>query len=245
MACTSYPVSSRTSRRAHAERIFAGSSVPATISSDRLLDGLAILADEHKHAVGPLGQHGHGAGVPNDFPGGLASVVQPHPDGLHLQQAAVEYRAWPKGSARSYGVSRPQGLSDARLAGRPSRAPSSSPPVHALVVVPVSPFADVLPPGAVLEIPLHRGAQRVVEGMRRLPAQLAPDLRAVHGVAPVVAGAVLDVAGSAIPGLPSELEDRLHDLEVRHVVAAADVVDLAGLALAQDERRWPRSGPRT
>src|SRR3954469_15815265 len=60
------------------------------------------------------------------------------------------------------------------------------------------PFAAVaarlygLAPGAMAEIPAHRGAQPFLEALPWPPAELAPDLRVVDGVAAVVAGTVGD-----------------------------------------------------
>ena len=49
------------------------------------------------------------------------------------------------------------------------------------------------PPGLVLHVPIDGGREPLGEiGVGRPPAQLAPELRAVDGVAAVVAGAVGD-----------------------------------------------------
>src|SRR5690606_40216999 len=74
-----------------------------------------------------------------------------------------------------------------------------------------------------------------------MPAELAFDLAGVDGVAAVVAGAVGDEGDELAPArsrgahLVEQVADGLDDLEVRALVAAADVVGLAGLALFGDE----------
>src|SRR6185503_10348834 len=49
-------------------------------------------------------------------------------------------------------------------------------------------------PGAIVYVPLHGLRQAGVEILARTPAELARDFRGVDGVAPVVAGPVLDEA---------------------------------------------------
>src|SRR4051812_17230164 len=91
-----------------------------------------------------------------------------------------------------------------------------------------------LPPAPVLLVPRHGPGQAFVEGhLRRVP-ELARDLGDVHGVAPVVALAILD----ALHGVPAGVRGReqpLGQLGVGELGAAADVVDLAGPAALEDE----------
>src|SRR5205823_14344648 len=50
----------------------------------------------------------------------------------------------------------------------------------------IGPAHHALPPAAMVEVPAHGGAEAVVEIVPGPPAQLAPDLRGVDGVALVV-----------------------------------------------------------
>src|SRR6188768_1280539 len=66
--------------------------------------------------------------------------------------------------------------------------------------VAVGPALHALHPVAMGQVPLHGLADAGLEGLGRLPAQLALDLARVDGVAPVVARAVLhegDLSGVA------------------------------------------------
>lgn len=106
--------------------------------------------------------------------------------------------------------------------------------VHALVVGLVVAADDAHPPVAVLEVPLDRLLDAVLEFRLRLPAELRVDLRRVDGVAAVVALAVGDVLDEVF-GLAELLEDGLDDVDVGALIVAADVVDLADAALLQDQ----------
>src|SRR6185503_1319257 len=102
-----------------------------------------------------------------------------------------------------------------------------------LVVAAVLAGPDRLPPGAVRRVPLDRlGQPALAEGVARRPAERA-QLPVVERVTAVVSRAILDVADQRRVG-PRQLEDPVGHLEVL-VVLAADVVDLAGRALAQHE----------
>ena len=68
----------------------------------------------------------------------------------------------------------------------------------------------------------------------REPAELIVDLGGVDGVAQVVTLAVGDVGDEAF-GLAEPVADEADDLDVLHLVMAADVVDLAHAAVAHDQ----------
>ena len=90
------------------------------------------------------------------------------------------------------------------------------------------------PPGLVLDVPVDGLLQALGEvGVRRPPAQLALELRAVDGVAAVVAGAVgdpVEVLGVAAHGL----EDHAQDRDVVLLAVGADEVGLPRAALGED-----------
>ena len=80
--------------------------------------------------------------------------------------------------------------------------------VHTLVVSLVVAADDAHPPVTVLEVPLDRLLDAVLEFRLRLPTELCVDLRRVDGVAAVVALAVGDVPDEVF-GLAELLEDGL------------------------------------
>ena len=90
------------------------------------------------------------------------------------------------------------------------------------------------PPGLVGHVPVDGGLQALGEvGVRRPPAELALQLRAVDGVAAVVAGAVgdpVEVLGVAAHGL----EDHAQDRDVVLLAVGSDEVGLPHLALRED-----------
>ena len=90
------------------------------------------------------------------------------------------------------------------------------------------------PPGLVLDVPVDRLLQALGEvGVGRPPAELALELRAVDGVAAVVAGAVgdpVEVLGVAAHGL----EDHAQDRDVVPLAVGADEVGLPRAALGED-----------
>ena len=90
------------------------------------------------------------------------------------------------------------------------------------------------PPGLVGDVPVDGGPQALGEvGVGRPPAQLALELRAVDGVAAVVAGAVgdpVEVLGVAAHGL----EDHAQDGDVVLLAVSSDEVGLPHLALRED-----------
>src|SRR5262249_22123075 len=106
-------------------------------------------------------------------------------------------------------------------------------------------------PVAVPEVPAHGERESLLEVVARPPAQLLPDARRVDRVAPIVAGAVLHerlelgVArepargeGGVLGRGPLAVEDLaepVHHLQVRPLVAAANVVLAAPLPLPERE----------
>ena len=106
--------------------------------------------------------------------------------------------------------------------------------VHALVVGLVVAADDAHPPVAVLEVPLDRLLDAVLEFRLRLPAKFRVNLRRVDGVTAVMALAVGDVLDEAF-GLAELFEDGLDDVDVGALIVAADVVDLADASLLQDQ----------
>lgn len=90
------------------------------------------------------------------------------------------------------------------------------------------------PPGLVLDVPVDRLLQALGEvGVRRPPAQLALELRAVDGVAAVVAGAVGDPV-EVLGVLSHRLEDHAQDRDVVLLAICADEVGLPHAALGED-----------
>ncbi len=90
------------------------------------------------------------------------------------------------------------------------------------------------PPGLVLDVPVDGDLEPLGEvGVRRPPAQLAPELGAVDGVAAVVAGAVGDPV--EVLGVASHrLQDHAQDGDVVLLAIGSDEVGLPHLALGED-----------
>ena len=90
------------------------------------------------------------------------------------------------------------------------------------------------PPGLVGDVPVDGLLEALGEvGVRRPPAQLALELRAVDGVAAVVAGAVGDPV--EVPGVAAHgLEDHAQDRDVVPLAVGADEVGLPRAALGED-----------
>src|SRR3989449_11041696 len=86
---------------------------------------------------------------------------------------------------------------------------------------------------SVLAIPGDGRRERVAEAVARRPAELV-DLLRVERVAPVVARPILHGLDQGL-GLPQEMEDLARQHDVLHLVAAADVVDLALPALPEHQ----------
>lgn len=90
------------------------------------------------------------------------------------------------------------------------------------------------PPGLVLDVPVDGLLEALGEvGVGRPPAQLAPQLRAVDGVAAVVTGAVGDPV--EVPGVAAHrLQDHAQDRDVALLAIGSDEVGLPRAALGQD-----------
>src|SRR6266536_5819195 len=114
-----------------------------------------------------------------------------------------------------------------------TRAYTLPPGILLLVVRLEGSRLDRLPPGRLGPVPLDRGLERRRERVGRSPAE-AVDLAAVELVAPCVARAVGD-GGYVGLGLAQQIEDRARQRHVLDLVAAADIVDLPRLPLAEDE----------
>ena len=93
---------------------------------------------------------------------------------------------------------------------------------------------DFLPPGLIIKIPFDCFLDAVLEFGFGEPAELGVNLGRVDCVAQVVALAVGYVCNEAL-GFAELLADELYDVDVRHLVVTADVVDLADSALVDDE----------
>ena len=115
--------------------------------------------------------------------------------------------------------------------------------VHLLIVLLILAGDDAGQPLLVAQVPVDGPGDALLEGDGGLPAQLRDDLAGVDGVPAVVAGPVLDVADQGL-GLVEPAQDDLDDLEVRLLVAAADVVDLARGGAVPGPARWPCSDRR-
>src|SRR5207247_8855551 len=94
----------------------------------------------------------------------------------------------------------------------------------------------------VREVPVHGLLESGLKALTRLPAELAPDPRDVHRIAPVVAGPVGDERNEvgvrpapARPRLVEQRAERLHHLVVRALAFTADVVGLPQLAFREPD----------
>ena len=141
-------------------------------------------------------------------------------------------RGWITGGARAGTQDHPHALRP--RAGAPRRG---SPGFGLLALGPVPGLGGLLgraPPGLVGDVPVDGGLQALGEvGVGRPPAELALELRAVDGVAAVVAGAVgdpVEVLGVA----PHRLQDHAQDGDVVLLAVGADEVGLPHAALRED-----------
>src|SRR4051794_14787843 len=110
--------------------------------------------------------------------------------------------------------------------------------VVALVVLAVLAAADRRPPPLVLAVPVDRLGEPLLEAAARLPAELA-HLVGRQAVATVVPGPVGHVLDQRLVAA-GQREDASHHVDVRRLVRAADVVDLARQPVA--EHRVDRAG---
>src|SRR5262249_58034458 len=128
---------------------------------------------------------------------------------------------------------RPAARGDTR-GGRRAQRPEAwlSRGVLLLVVRAEGARLDGLPPGLALPVPGHRRLEGGAEGGGGLPAE-GGDLAGVERVAPVVSRPIGHGRDEALR-LAQEMEHLSREDHVLHLVATADVVDLAVLALADD-----------
>lgn len=100
-----------------------------------------------------------------------------------------------------------------------------------VVVRPELAASDRLPPPAVVGVPPRRLGHGLPGVVRWGPAE-GTQLVHVHGVAPVVAGAIRHVPHQRVVCAQGVQHD-VHHLQIGHLSAGADVVDLAGLSVQQ------------
>src|ERR1019366_8063760 len=105
----------------------------------------------------------------------------------------------------------------------------------------VLPRLHVLPPRGVRDVPRERAREALGEAERRLPAQLALQLRRVDRVPPVVAGSVFDesnetedVCRGPTRLFGHQLAERPDDVDVGALLVAADVVGVTDLSALDD-----------
>ena len=92
----------------------------------------------------------------------------------------------------------------------------------------------MLPPVAVIEVPVDGSRNARIKGILRLPAQLRLNLGRIHGVAQIVARAVLYELDQALR-LVKRPENGLYHLQIGPLVVSADVVDLSHAALSDHQ----------
>src|SRR4029079_17517248 len=106
----------------------------------------------------------------------------------------------------------------------------------------VSCVENRLPPRAGLEIPAHRLGKPGLEALYGAPAELALDLRGIDRVAAIMTRPVGDEGNQLLPGAlarrrivveqPAYLA---HDIDIPALLAAADIVSLAGDTSLDDQ----------
>ena len=105
--------------------------------------------------------------------------------------------------------------------------------VHFLVVVLILAADDGLPPLTVIEIPLDRLLDAVLELGLRQPAQLIVDLSRVDGVTHIMTLTVANMGNQTLR-LTQLFADDLYNLDVLLLVVTADIVDLANTTLVDN-----------
>ena len=106
--------------------------------------------------------------------------------------------------------------------------------VHFLVVVLILAADDGLPPLTVIEIPLDRLLDAVLELGLRQPAQLIVDLSRVDGVTHIMTLTVANMGNQTLR-LTQLFADDLYNLDVLLLVVTADIVDLANTTLVDNQ----------
>ena len=114
--------------------------------------------------------------------------------------------------------------------------------VHVLIVLHVIAGGHIVHPFLVVEVPPHGPLNSFLELQRRFPAELALQLRAVDGVAEVVAGTVGDVGDEvevfaflATEETVHRVDEHVDNVNVFPFVETTDVVGLGHFALMEDE----------
>src|SRR5713226_5243775 len=106
----------------------------------------------------------------------------------------------------------------------PTSLPFSEPSsVHLLVIGPELAGFDFPPPRGILAVPADRGLQGLAERETLRPSERG-DLLAVQGIAAVVPRTVRHVPEQRL-GLAQQAQDRLGHLNVRPLLADAEIVD--------------------
>ena len=141
-------------------------------------------------------------------------------------------RGWITGGARAGTQDHPHALRPRAGAPRCGSPGFGLLPLRAVACL--SGLLGRAPPGLVGDVPVDGGLQALGEvGVGRPPAELALELRAVDGVAAVVAGAVGDPV--EVLGVPSHgLEDHAQDGDVVLLAIGPDEVGLPRAALRED-----------
>jgi hypothetical protein len=160
--------------------------------------------------------------------------------GVHLPNGAISVSPHDVACGRDQGACRRLG----DLARGQGHLPHSAPdrPPDADPFRPVAAGEDVLPPGTVGEVPCHGLFEARFKGLERAPAELPLEFRRVDRVSAVMAGPVGDEADRLPARSPrrgihgvEEVADRMYDVEVGALVAAAYIVGLADHAALEDE----------
>src|SRR6266567_3080779 len=115
------------------------------------------------------------------------------------------------------------------MSGRPvTRAASGAGAVLALVILAELGILvlDRTPPPLVLAVPRHRFGESPIEGHFRSPAD-GLELRGVERIPSIVPGPVCHRPDER-RGLAEQVEDAVREIDISNLIAAADVVDLAG-----------------
>src|SRR6185312_828598 len=96
-----------------------------------------------------------------------------------------------------------------------------------LTLISIRPGADAVDPFRMGAVPVNGRGESLFERDGRAPAKLVLGLRAVDGVAAVVAQAIGDVTDQALR-LAAERQHRARDVQVIPLAPAAEVIDLTG-----------------
>jgi hypothetical protein len=112
------------------------------------------------------------------------------------------------------------------------------PTILKLVIAAILSGFDTLPPSAVFLVPAKEVRQVLLESVARHPPQGIPDFARIYGITPVVARAVWNISYEAFRA-PEGAQDGPNYIQVRELATGADVVDLAGPAVQEDQFYGP------